>query len=135
MAAYSFNGFEMESFIGKFLYLSSHGYESNLQLTSSNGNISVNIQANLGNIISQCENIQRNIKPSRARRRRRREEFRSNTFTDVTTEETSNDEASNAILHETFCMSDTSQSDACSINPSEPLSGLSPGLTIFPRSM
>ena len=58
MTTYSFNGFEMESFIGKFLYLSSHGYESNLQLTSSNGNISVNIQANLENIIPQCENIQ-----------------------------------------------------------------------------
>ena len=108
MAAYSFNGLEIESFIGKFLYLSSHGYESNLQLASSNGNISVNIQANLGNTIPQCENIQRNIKPSRARRRRRREEFCSKTFKDVTIEETLNDEAYNAILHETFCMSDTS---------------------------
>ena len=65
MAAYSFNGFEMESFIGKFLYLSSHGYESNLQLTYSIGNISVNIQANLENIIPQRKNIQLNIKPSK----------------------------------------------------------------------
>ena len=80
MAAYSFNGFEMESFIGKFLYLSSHGYESNLQLTSSNGNISVNIQANLENIIPQRKNIQLNMKPSQARRRRRREEFCSKTL-------------------------------------------------------
>ena len=80
MAAYCFNGLEIESFIGKFLYLSSHGYESNLQLTSSNGNISVNIRANLENNIPLRKNIQLNMKPSRARRRRRREEFCSKTL-------------------------------------------------------
>ena len=62
MAAYSFNGFEMESFIGKFLYLSLRGYESNLHLTSSNESISVSIQANLGSINPQCETVQRNVK-------------------------------------------------------------------------
>ena len=110
MAAYSFDGLEFESFIGKFLYLSSCGYESNLHLTSSNGSISVNIQANLGSITPRCETIQRNVKPSRARRRRRREEFRSNTFTEVPSEEESSNEASNVELPETLSVSDDSQS-------------------------
>ena len=128
MAAYPFDGLELESFIRKFLYLTSCGYESNLHFTSSNGSISVNIQANLGSVIPQCETIKRNVKPSRARRRRRREELRSHNFTEVPLEEKASiNKASNVILPETLSLSDTGQSR-------EPLCGLLSSLTLPPSA-
>ena len=128
MAAYPFDGLELESFIRKFLYLTSCGYESNLHLTSSNRSISVNIQANLGSVIPHCETTQRNVKPSRARRRRRREELRSHDFTVVPLEEEALiNKASNVILPETLCLSDTGQSR-------KPVCGLSSSLTLPPSA-
>ena len=128
MAAYPFDGLELESFIRKFLYLTSCGYESNLHLISSNRSISVNIQANLGSVIPHCETSQRNVKPSRARRRRRREELRSHDFTVVPLEEEALiNKASNVILPETLCLSDTGQSR-------KPVNGLSSSLTLPPSA-
>ena len=73
---------EINSFIGKFAYLSSCGYAADLRFTSTNGNVKVNFEASIG-----CLNpFLRNTKPSRIRRRQRRRETRINktntTFTE-----------------------------------------------------
>ena len=66
---------EIESFIGKFAFLSSCGYAADLRFTSSNGNVKVYFEASLG-----CLNpLARTSKPSRIRRRQRRREKRTNT--------------------------------------------------------
>ena len=126
MAANIFTEYEVQSFIGKFLYLTLHGYSSNLQFTSSNGNISVNIEANLGSAVfppAQCETYQQNEKPSRRRRRRRREAFRANidaTTTSLSTEEISYDQAPNAAIEETTHSGDSSCESVDDLSVHEP---------------
>ena len=94
MDATNFTDFEIKTFLSKFLYLSSRGYASNLQFTSSYGNISVNMQANLGSIFPpRCEMFQQKVKPSRRRRRRRRERARNNNATNVPTEDISTNQS------------------------------------------
>ena len=62
--------FEIESFLGKFIQLSSCGYQSSLDLTASNGKIYINFQTSL-NIDGS---FQQREKPARTRRRQRRKE-------------------------------------------------------------
>ena len=62
--------FEIESFLGKFIQLSSCGYQSSLDLTASNGKICINFQTSL-NIDGS---FQQREKPARTRRRQRRKE-------------------------------------------------------------
>ena len=78
MAAVADN-FEIESFIGKFIYLSSRGYVANLSFSTSNGNDQVNFQASLSSSRpSLYEFYPRREKPSRMRRRHRRKEDLAN---------------------------------------------------------
>ena len=74
---------EIESFIGKFLYLTSCGYDADLNFTTTKGIVEVNFKSNLG-----CFNsLPRHTKPSKLRRRQRRRENRINSrnasFTDT----------------------------------------------------
>ena len=64
--------FEVESFVNKFLDLSTRGYWADLHLFNVNGSICATMQANLGPQDS-CS-FKPHLKPSRIRRRRKRRE-------------------------------------------------------------
>ena len=66
---------EIESFIGKFMYLSSCGHATDLHFIAVNGTVQVHFQASLGAL---SQPLPRNTKPSRLRRRQRRRENRNN---------------------------------------------------------
>ena len=72
--------FEIESFVGKFIYLSSCGYTADLSFSTSNGKVSVNFEASLGNLSPSSDGVYptRREKPSRIRRRQRRKEHFNN---------------------------------------------------------
>ena len=66
---------EIESFVGKFLYLSSCGYTADLSFSTSNGDVRVNFQASLRSSSPPSRDFYpRRQKPSKARRRQRRKE-------------------------------------------------------------
>ena len=68
---------EILSFVTKFLELTSRGYDVELQMVQKNGEISVNMCTKLKNLRTQPQTrTSSNVKPSRIRRRKRREEAR-----------------------------------------------------------
>ena len=68
---------EILSFVTKFLELTSRGHDVELQIVQKNGEISVNMCTNLKNLLMQPQTrTSSNVKPSRIRRRKRREEAR-----------------------------------------------------------
>ena len=67
--------FEIESFISKFTFLTSHGYLADLRFSNLHGKINVEFKANLGTL-NTTQDSQRRMKPSRIRRRQRRKENR-----------------------------------------------------------
>ena len=68
---------EILSFVTKFLELTSRGYDVELQMVQKNGEISVNMCTKLKNLRTQPQTRTSSIvKPSRIRRRKRREEAR-----------------------------------------------------------
>ena len=83
---------EIESFIGKFAFLSSCGFAADLHLTTENRQVKVNLQASLGSPSAST----RCTKPSKIRRRQRRQANRINSrnasFTE--TERASSNDAS-----------------------------------------
>ena len=87
---------EIESFIGKFVYLSSCGYATDLHFSAVNGTVKVNFQASLGSL---PQPLPRNVKPSRLRRRQRRRENRNNSSNMSTTDaETTHIDTSNTLV-------------------------------------
>ena len=76
---------EVSSFIGKFMHLSSCGLRASLQFNCSDGNVSVNLTAELGcNIPTMTvPNVRKDVKPSQLRRRQRRKQARENTAVKV----------------------------------------------------
>ena len=87
---------EIESFVGKFIQLSSCGYKSSLDLTASNGNICINFQTsfNIGGSIHERE------KPARTRRRQRRKEKLGPMSSPSSASTTCNSTASDALNSE-----------------------------------
>ena len=73
---------ELESFFGKFINLSHHGFDATLAFKCTNGNIDVNLSATLGtnteyySTPTTTPRETRNSKPSQVRRRIRRKEAR-----------------------------------------------------------
>ena len=70
---------EIESFISKFAFLSSYGFVADLHFTMVNGQVKVNLQASLGDLNASTMNSKpQSTKPSKIRRRLRRQEKRIN---------------------------------------------------------
>ena len=70
---------EIQSFVSKFLHLSSLGCQANLAIKFDGDNIQVNLQASIKNAYVSAEPVHtekysRSVKPSRIRRRNRRRE-------------------------------------------------------------
>ena len=78
---------ELQSFVSKFLQLSSYGYQSCLNFKFNGEHIEVNINATLGSPPVLKESFmteKKHVKPSRLRRRIRRKEARVNNPKDTT---------------------------------------------------
>ena len=71
---------EINSFVGKFLYLSSCGYAADLSFSTSNGEVRLKFEASLGSLSYSSDEFfpTRREKPSRMRRRQQRRENRFN---------------------------------------------------------
>ena len=70
---------EIEYFIGKFAFLSFYGFVADLHFTTVNGQVKVNLQASLGDLNASTMNSKpQSTKPSKIRRRLRRQEKRIN---------------------------------------------------------
>ena len=82
---------EISSFIGKFMQLSSCGFRADLNFNCSDGNVSVNLTAELEcNIPTPTvPNARKDVKPSQLRRRQRRKQARENTAVEVHEPDTS----------------------------------------------
>ena len=92
--------FEIESFLSKFAFLTSHGYSADLRLTNLQGNINVEFKANLGNLIP-TQDSHRRMKPSRIRRRQKRKMNRDKS-NNSTTETLNSDYITNHDEHVSF---------------------------------
>ena len=71
---------EIQSFVSKFFFLKSCGYDSDLRFINKNGILRVEFYTSLGSVSpsSQDFNQHRHMKPSVRRRRKRRKENREN---------------------------------------------------------
>ena len=72
---------EVNSFLSKFMQLSSYGFNGNVNFKSSNGRLHASIEVDLGNLQTIPRDIftssSHRVKPSRVRRRKPREKARS----------------------------------------------------------
>ena len=72
---------EVNSFLSKFMQLSSYGLNGNVNFKSNNGRLHASIEVDLGNIQPFPQDIftssPQRVKPSRVRRRKQREKARS----------------------------------------------------------
>ena len=72
---------EVQSFVSKYLHLTSCGIDADLKFSTKNGKVDISFHVSLMNAISSSDN-NRHVKPSRLRRRRRRQANRSETSSD-----------------------------------------------------
>ena len=94
---------EIQSFMGKFEYLTCMGYDANLSLNSYGGRIYIDFRVNLGAYYSQHGIFQSPEHPLPSRSRRRRRRHRNNnisSFNNITEEPSnSNYSSTSEILH------------------------------------
>ena len=91
---------EVQSFVTKFMQLTSLGLHGSLNLSNNDGRMLVNFSMDLGSLLSpSSENFAfaHRIKPSRVRRRKRRENARASTISHPVETVESNDSVISAV--------------------------------------